>query len=122
MNKGGNGKRYRLFGGISITTAIAVIGLWFMLADRAATKIDEAVVAGEEKATHEGELRSVEKRVTNLEGESKKVNRVIYGEGLNDGMIQAIVELSGKVDAVDTQIGDVKEQNNLILEELRKIK
>jgi len=114
------GKKLKWLSGLSVTTFIAVIIFYFTVVDRAATRIDEAELTGMEKATHEAELNAVEIRVGSLEKSSEKINKVMYGEGLNDGMIQAVVELSGKVDAINTQVGDLKKQGNLILEELRK--
>ncbi len=114
-----NGRVKRIFGGISITVVATALGLFFLISDRAdesgqaKATIKSKVDAIEQSMEHRAE--DVDRRVENLEAADKRVEKILYGESNEGGLVSV-------VNVIKSEIGAIKQQNVQILEKLDDLK
>ncbi|HEA19677.1 MAG TPA: hypothetical protein ENH87_02015 [Pricia antarctica] len=103
-----NGKGVKIAGGITFGTLVLAITLYFTLTDRA----KESGVA---KATVKMQVEAVEKRVDHLETHASETENVLNGK---DGVVATVEVIKSKIENIEKQGVDLKEQNRLILQKI----
>ncbi len=114
--------RGKWIGGISVTTAIAILMAYLTLSDRAET-------SGVEKTTVKKDVEAVTERVVKLEKGLESTHKMLHGEGLEDGLVSTVGKIKIDIGYMKENIGEIRgsmkglnDQNAMILEELRKLK
>ena len=104
--------------GISITTFIAAVLFYFTVIDRAKS---DAI----EEATLKSSVEKLANRTEVLESSSSRVDHMLYGVAMDDGLISNVNKIKGDVENIEQHMEDLKKQMakdyGYIITELRKL-
>ena len=104
--------------GVSVTTIIAAVLFYFTVIDRAKSDAIEG-------ATLKASVEKLADRTSTLESSSDRVDHMLYGVTMDDGLINNVNKIKGNVEDIGQQMEDLKEQiakdYGYIVAELRKL-